>query len=225
MGTELGSEGSAVVASSALSSVTTHDGQLAWDEDGSEKKVTALVPQSKAIAADVRAWLTEYFFNHPCEQCGESDPHCLCFIPREVEENHVSVGFLIAHGASIAEVEQKAAKSIIYCANCQLSHDAASKPAPTYKSYMRNKVCTPQRIEWYKELRHSVTCQKCGFGLSECVGFYYRDPTQRVCTISKAVRTMNDEDLQQESARCVTLCRNCYLKTVRKGWTVGDILE
>lgn len=67
-----------------------------------------------------KAWVLTYKASHPCVNCGESDPHCLCFHHRPGTAKLAELGQLASSTMSICRIEAEAAKCDILCANCHM---------------------------------------------------------------------------------------------------------
>lgn len=61
-----------------------------------------------------RVW--DYLLQHPCVDCGETDPIVLEFDHREQSNKHKEVGEL--YGCTWSRIEKEIAKCDVRCANC-----------------------------------------------------------------------------------------------------------
>ena len=64
-------------------------------------------------------WLFQYFLEHPCIDCGETDPIVLEFDHRGDEKKTADVSNLVKDG-SLRKVQQEVAKCDVRCSNCHL---------------------------------------------------------------------------------------------------------
>jgi hypothetical protein len=65
-----------------------------------------------------RQRLVEYFAEHPCVDCGETDLRVLEFDHREEDEKAAGVGALVTHLAAWSRVLAEIEKCDVRCANC-----------------------------------------------------------------------------------------------------------
>lgn len=86
---------------------------------------------NKERKREIRQWVMDYLKEHPCIDCGESDPIVLEFDHRS--DKIMEVSGMIREGYSIPKIEEEIAKCDIRCANCH-----------------RRK--TARDFDWYKDL-------------------------------------------------------------------------
>ena len=68
-------------------------------------------------------WLFQYFLEHPCVDCGETNPIVLEFDHRDGEKKEREVStFIKNHG--LRKVQQEVAKCEVRCSNCHLKRTA-----------------------------------------------------------------------------------------------------
>lgn len=65
-----------------------------------------------------RLWLWYYLEQHPCVDCGETDPTVLVFDHVDPAEKYKDVGIMIHNGCSLKKVKAEIAKCEVRCANC-----------------------------------------------------------------------------------------------------------
>jgi hypothetical protein len=65
-----------------------------------------------------REMIWQYFLEHPCVDCNESDPVVLEFDHREQSEKEEEIGRLVQNGASVKRLFQEIDKCDVRCANC-----------------------------------------------------------------------------------------------------------
>lgn len=76
--------------------------------------------------SQARAWVLEYRLNHPCVDCGESDPVCLDFDHvRGVKWANIST--LVSKGATVATIKDEVRKCDVRCSNCHRKVTALRK--------------------------------------------------------------------------------------------------
>ena len=85
--------------------------------------------------------------------------------------------------------------------------------------YLDNKELYKQRakgsdkryIVWYKELKSSLSCSKCGESRPACIEFHHPDGNKNEFNISQMVnRKWGKKRVLEEIAKCETLCSNCH---------------
>ncbi len=78
------------------------------------------------VAVDInKQWLLEYLLEHPCIDCGESDPIVLEFDHRDASTKVAAVSTLARGGYSLRAVQREVAACDVRCANChrRRTHD------------------------------------------------------------------------------------------------------
>lgn len=63
-------------------------------------------------------YAVEYLLDHPCIDCGETDPVVLDFDHRDPQTKRLEVGAMINHSHSLATVMTEIEKCDVRCANC-----------------------------------------------------------------------------------------------------------
>ena len=69
-------------------------------------------------AASVTAWLLKYLDDHPCVDCGETDPVVLEFDHRQGERKIFNIADARRRKISLRWVSSEVAKCDVRCANC-----------------------------------------------------------------------------------------------------------
>lgn len=79
----------------------------------------------KSVIDINRQWLLEYLLQHPCVDCGESDPIVLEFDHRDASTKVAAVSTLARGGYSLAAVQREVDACDVRCANChrRRTHD------------------------------------------------------------------------------------------------------
>ena len=91
--------------------------RLAEDPDAREKHRARVRQNDARYEAEKRAWIAAYLDEHPCVDCGESDPEVLEFDHvRGVKTANVSA--FIRGGYSLAKLQAEVALCEVRCANC-----------------------------------------------------------------------------------------------------------
>jgi hypothetical protein len=66
---------------------------------------------------------------------------------------------------------------------------------------------------WWRELKSTKQCERCGERAVECLQFHHDDPRMKVLELSRAVaRAWSKERILAEAAKCRVWCANCHLK-------------
>jgi hypothetical protein len=65
---------------------------------------------------------------------------------------------------------------------------------------------------WFRSLKASLKCERCGENHPACLEFHHRDQAKKDCEVSKMVRTSSIERILEEIAKCDVLCSNCHRK-------------
>ena len=74
--------------------------------------------RQKVVVALNKEWLLEYLLEHPCVDCGESDPIVLEFDHRDASTKVAAVSTLARGGYSLNAVKREVAECDVRCANC-----------------------------------------------------------------------------------------------------------
>jgi protein-arginine kinase activator protein McsA len=67
-------------------------------------------------------------------------------------------------------------------------------------------------IEWYKELKGNLKCERCPESHIATLDFHHKDPTEKVGLVSKMVMDVSRTRALAEIAKCIVLCSNCHRK-------------
>lgn len=86
-----------------------------------------------------------------------------------------------------------------------------------YRANAKRKLAWQyRRIEevrvWFRELKKTKVCARCGETTVECLQFHHRDPSQKVLDVSATIARWSRERILAEIAKCDVLCANCHLK-------------
>lgn len=66
--------------------------------------------------------------------------------------------------------------------------------------------------KWWKELKATMSCERCGEATPDCLHFHHRDPKEKDLELSTAVYAWSKQRILAEVAKCDVLCANCHLK-------------
>lgn len=65
---------------------------------------------------------------------------------------------------------------------------------------------------WWRELKATKRCERCGESDPDCLEFHHRDPATKELNLSSALSRWSREHILKEVAKCEALCANCHLK-------------
>lgn len=67
--------------------------------------------------------------------------------------------------------------------------------------------------QWWRELKATKRCERCGESAPECLHFHHRDPEQKEIDLGSVMRYGWSKDrIVAELSKCDVLCANCHLK-------------
>jgi len=87
-----------------------------YEGDAHDRHLKNVKERKDAARLVAREYVWQYLSNHPCIECGESDPVVLEFHHRHEKDKPISV--LTAAGYSIATIQAEIDKCDVLCANC-----------------------------------------------------------------------------------------------------------
>lgn len=100
--------------------------------------------------------------------------------------------------------------------NCKLCQSECTK-----KHYRNNKSAYLDRskkqkiklIEWYKNYKNSLSCEKCGEDHISCLQFHHIDKNDKRFNISYGASVaFSINKILEEIEKCIVLCANCHFK-------------
>lgn len=66
---------------------------------------------------------------------------------------------------------------------------------------------------WWRELKATKCCERCGETEPDCLHFHHKDPATKASTLAEAIfHAWSRERILAEVAKCEVLCANCHLK-------------
>lgn len=74
--------------------------------------------RQKEVVNDNKEWLLKYLLEHPCIDCGETDPLVLEFDHRDASTKIAAVSALARSGYSLSAVQREVDQCDVRCANC-----------------------------------------------------------------------------------------------------------
>lgn len=86
-----------------------------------------------------------------------------------------------------------------------------------YRENREKKIAWQERRRdemraWFRELKSTKSCERCGEVTIECLQFHHRDPAQKELEVSATVARWSRDRILAEIAKCDVLCANCHLK-------------
>jgi hypothetical protein len=67
--------------------------------------------------------------------------------------------------------------------------------------------------QWWRELKATMQCRRCGERAPECLHFHHRDASQKEISLGDVSRRgWKKERILAEVAKCEVLCANCHMK-------------
>jgi len=65
--------------------------------------------------------------------------------------------------------------------------------------------------KWYKDLKKTLKCEKCGFSNPAALAFHHRDGEDKKSDICDLVcRRFSIKVIEEEISKCEVLCHNCH---------------
>ncbi len=82
------------------------------------------------------------------------------------------------------------------------------------KQIEANQRRTKKLLEWFKEFKSTLKCERCGENHPACIDFHHNDPTQKENAIYWGVHhaRWGKKKIMAEVAKCTVLCANCHRK-------------
>jgi transcription elongation factor Elf1 len=96
--------------------VCQHGHQRTWYLEHQDQEKERVRRRRVKAREEAREYVRVYKRNHPCENCGESDPIVLDF--HHVRGKGANVGKLIIDGANLERIKAEIALCKILCSNC-----------------------------------------------------------------------------------------------------------
>ncbi len=99
---------------------------------------------------------------------------------------------------------------------CKICHRAKNK-----KHYEANKAkyveqsmrYRKQYVEWYKNLKLELKCERCGEDHPATLDFHHTDPSEKDGSVSQMIISrVSKETILAEMAKCIVICSNCHRK-------------
>lgn len=98
--------------------------QAQWYENHKEEHLKNVRRNTSNARDAARQYVLDYLNQHPCSECGESDPQVLEFDHLSGKTKDISV--MVAQGYSLDAIRKEIAKCRVLCANCHRRHSSQS---------------------------------------------------------------------------------------------------
>jgi hypothetical protein len=110
-----------------------------WYSRNSKRQIANAKIRNRHATAELRDRVREFLLEHPCVDCGESDPNVLDF--DHLRDKRANMSTLVRYGLSWKAVEAEIAKCQVRCANCHRRRTA------TIGGFYRVRAIEAARIE------------------------------------------------------------------------------
>ena len=87
-----------------------------------------------------------------------------------------------------------------------------------YRANAKKKIAWQNRRReelriWWRELKSTKSCVRCGERHPACLHFHHRDPSSKDIDLGSVLhRNWSKERILKEIAKCDVLCANCHFK-------------
>ena len=95
-----------------------------WHSRNRNKQIAKAQQRSRHATALLKSLVRKYLLDHPCVDCGESDPGVLDF--DHLRDKKTNVSTLVQSGGSLESLELEIAKCEVRCANCHRRRTATN---------------------------------------------------------------------------------------------------
>lgn len=83
------------------------------------------------------------------------------------------------------------------------------------------KANREKRRAWFRTLKATLQCVRCGESHPACLEFHHRHPADKTANVIELAQSTYSEDIiLAEIAKCAVLCANCHAK---EHWGGGDM--
>ena len=97
-------------------------------EKNREKMIARARKHTSRRRVELRTWVRDYLAEHPCVDCGESDPVVLEFDHRDPASKVGNIGDIINRaGWGLARLQTEIAKCDVRCCNCHRRRTAGER--------------------------------------------------------------------------------------------------
>ena len=99
------------------------------------------------------------------------------------------------------------------CINCKKIYNKEHYKKNKQYYVDKAKTSNQKTRDWYRDIKSSLKCQKCGEDHPACLHFHHRNPECKEFGIGSNVISVSKTRLAEEIAKCDVLCANCHAKT------------
>ena len=98
-----------------------------------------------------------------------------------------------------------------YCKRCMKEYSKVDFVNKKEQYQKRMRLYKRQQIQWYRDLKASLECEKCGFKHPAAIDFHHIDPKTKEFSIgSELYNGKSIESIKEEMKKCIVLCANCH---------------
>ena len=87
-----------------------------YEGDAKQRHLKQVKERTEAARDAAREYVYQYLLDHPCDQCGETDPRVLEF--HHVGEKEMTITRMVSGGWSIKKIQAEISKCQVLCSNC-----------------------------------------------------------------------------------------------------------
>lgn len=98
------------------------------------------------------------------------------------------------------------------CKNCHRKMRKAYYDNNKDLERIRTKNTKIAFVKWFKELKSSLKCNRCGENHPATLDFHHTDPLQKENAVAVLAGNGSKSKLLAEIAKCEVLCANCHRK-------------
>lgn len=100
---------------------------------------------------------------------------------------------------------------INFCSNCRKIKSKSSYEKHKQTNLKRTAKNKLKSLEWYKNLKKTLSCCVCGENEPECLDFHHIDSSEKDFILSEIKRESIGR-MKNELNKCACLCANCHRK-------------
>jgi hypothetical protein len=100
---------------------------------------------------------------------------------------------------------------INFCSNCRKIKSKSSYEKHKQTNLKRTAKNKLKSLEWYKNLKKTLSCCVCGEKEPECLDFHHIDSSEKDFILSEIKRESIGR-MKNELNKCACLCANCHRK-------------
>lgn len=94
------------------------------------------------------------------------------------------------------------------CMNIYIKSDFQNKKDEYNK---RMRLWKRDKYKWYRDLKDSLECEKCGFKHPAVIDFHHKNPNDKEFDIGNIIKNqLTLEKVMNEIEKCIVLCSNCH---------------